>query len=170
MSHDACTSGASRVPNSSIVAAVEDGGSYSSSRRLWSAVCDKVFERQNIALIEIHRQLCQICGHTRLARQHISRRSSAGRCLIVIHPIARTSRPVISIFPYTSRNSYPVSFSVFRMTNECYIYSNTRRQTSASQDTKVGATVWQMSQFRTRISWNSSIFAVSVPINCDLIL
>jgi hypothetical protein len=29
---------------SSIVAAVEDGGSYSSSRRLSSAVSDKVFE------------------------------------------------------------------------------------------------------------------------------
>jgi hypothetical protein len=30
--------------NSLIVAALEDGGSYSSSRRLWSAVSDKVFE------------------------------------------------------------------------------------------------------------------------------
>ena len=37
-------------------------------------------------------------GHTRLDGQHISCRSSAGMCLIIIHPIARTSRPVISIF------------------------------------------------------------------------
>ena len=28
----------------SIILAVEDGSSYSSSRRLWSAICDKVFE------------------------------------------------------------------------------------------------------------------------------
>ena len=39
-SHDACTS----TSHSSIVAAVEDGGSYSSSRRLWSVIFDKVFE------------------------------------------------------------------------------------------------------------------------------
>ena len=31
------------------------------------------------------------------------------------HPIARTSHPVISIFSYTSRNSCPVSVSVFIM-------------------------------------------------------
>ena len=52
--------------------------------------------------------------HTRLDGQHISWRSSVGRCLIIIHSIARTSPPVISIFSYTSRNSYLVS--VFRMT------------------------------------------------------
>ena len=46
-----------------------------------------------------------VCGHTRLDGQHISCRSSAGRCLIIIHLIARTSHPVNSIFSYTSRNS-----------------------------------------------------------------
>ena len=42
-------------------------------------------------------------------------------CLI-IHPIARTSLPVISIVPYTSRNSCQVSVSGFRMTggDECH--------------------------------------------------
>ena len=54
-------------------------------------------------------------GHTRIDGQHISCRSSAGRYLI-IHPIARTSRPVISIFCYASRNSCPVR--VFR--DECH--------------------------------------------------
>ena len=54
-------------------------------------------------------------GHTRLDGQHICR-SSAGRCLIMIHPIARTSCPVIYIFSYISRNSCPVSVSVFSMT------------------------------------------------------
>ena len=40
---------------------------------------------------------------TRLDGQHISCRSSAGRCLIIHHK-ARASRPMISIFPYISRN------------------------------------------------------------------
>ena len=40
-SYDARTSGTS---HSSIVAAVEDGGSYSSTCQLWSADCDKGFE------------------------------------------------------------------------------------------------------------------------------
>ena len=47
-------------------------------------------------------------GHTRL-----SCRSSAGRCLIIIHLIARTSRPVITIFSFTSEI---VDGSVFWMT------------------------------------------------------
>ena len=76
----------------------------------------KVFNVQSIAPIEIHRQLCQVYDHTRLAGQHISSGSSAGRCLIIIHPIPRTRRPVISIFSYISRNSCPISFSVFSMT------------------------------------------------------
>ena len=47
--------------------------------------------------------------------QHICR-SSAGRYLIIIHPIAWILHPVISIFSHISRNSCPVSASVFRMT------------------------------------------------------
>ena len=54
-------------------------------------------------------------GHTRPCGQLTSCRSSSGRCLI-IHPIARISRPVISIFSYTSRNSCSISVSVFRTT------------------------------------------------------
>ena len=72
------------------------------------------FNAQSIAPIKIHSQLCQVYDHTRPDSQHIFR-SSAGRCLI-IHPIAWTSRPVIFIFSYTSRNSCPVSVSVLRMT------------------------------------------------------
>ena len=55
------------------------------------------------------------------ARPHTARRSthllqsSARRCLI-IHFIVRTSRPLISIFSYTSGNSCPISITVFRMT------------------------------------------------------
>ena len=71
----------------------------------------KFLKAQSIATIEIHRQLYQDFGYTRLDDQHISCRSSTGRCLI-IHPITRTSRPVISIISYTSRNSSSVSVSI----------------------------------------------------------
>ena len=46
----------------------------------------KFLNAQSIAPIEIHRQLCQIYGHTQLGGQHISCRNSVGRCLIIIHP------------------------------------------------------------------------------------
>ena len=78
-------------------------------------------------------------GHTRLDGQHFSCSSSAGRCLI-IHPIVWTSPPVISTFSYTSRNSSPVSISVFRMTERrrwvSHSGSNPRRQTSTTQGYK----------------------------------
>ena len=95
-------------------------------------------------------------AHTRLGGKHISCRISAGRCSI-IHPIVRTSRPVISIISFTSRNSCPVSINVFRMTggDECHtvvaIPGDIRLR---HRDTKVGPTVWQMSQFRKWICWN----------------
>ena len=112
ISHDACTSGTSRVLT---VASLQ--------RLIMEALipapadCEvrsmiKLLNAVSIAPIEIHRQLCQVDGHTRLDGQNISCRSSAGWCLIIIDPIARTSGPVISIFSYTSINSV----SVFRMT------------------------------------------------------
>ena len=39
-----------------------------------------------IAPKENHRQLCQVYGHTRLDGPNNSCRSSAGRCLLIIHP------------------------------------------------------------------------------------
>ena len=84
-------------------------------------------------------------------------RSSAGRCLIFIHPIVRISRPVISVSCYTSRNSSPVSVRVFRMTERrrwvSHSGSNPRRQNFITEDTKVGPTVWQISQCRRWICW-----------------
>ena len=74
----------------------------------------KFLNTQSIAPIKIHRQLCQVYGHTSLDRRHISCRSLAGRCLIIIHPIGHTSCPVNSIFSYTSRNSCPVRMTVRR--------------------------------------------------------
>ena len=78
----------------------------------------KFLNAQSIAAISIYRQMCQVYGHTQLDGQHNFCRSSAGKCLIIIHPIARTSRPVISTFSYTSRNPCPVSVSVFQNDRE----------------------------------------------------
>ena len=110
----------------------------------------KFLNVQSIAPIEIHRELCQVYGHTRLDGQRITCRWE------IIHPISRTSRPVISIFSYNSRNSCPVA-SVFsewqRSEDKSHSGSNLRRHTSTTQDTKVGPTVWQMSQFRRWMCW-----------------
>ena len=116
-------------------------------------------EMRSMIKFWMHRdQLCQVYGHTQLDGQHISCRISDGRFLIIIHPEGRTSRPVISIFSYTSRNSCPVSVSVSRMTERwrwvSHSGSNPRRQTSTTQDTKVDFTVWQISQLRSWLCWN----------------
>ena len=111
----------------------------------------KFLNVQSIAPIKIHRQLCQMYGRTLLDSQHISCRSSTGRCLIIIHPIHQTSRPVISIFSYILRNSCTISVSVFKLTerqNEWHNGSSHMWQTSTTQDAKVGPIVWQMSPFR----------------------
>ena len=42
--------------HNNIVSAVKDGGSYSISWWLWNVVCDKLWNAQSIAPIEIHRQ------------------------------------------------------------------------------------------------------------------
>ena len=130
-SHDAWTSRTFRVFTASlqrlkIVALIPAPADYEvrSIIKFWNA--------QSIAPIKIHRQLCQVYGHAQLDGQHISCRTSAGLCLIVIHSLARNSRSMIFIFSYTSWNSCAVSVSVFRMTggNECHIGFNYRRQTS----------------------------------------
>ena len=107
----------------------------------WGAICDKVFEKKkktNSAgcLVPVLSSCTKPLGHTRLDSQYISCRSSAGRCLIIIYPIVWASRPVISIFSYTS-NSCPVSVSVFRMTERrrwvLHSGSNPRQQTFTTQ-------------------------------------
>ena len=76
--------------------------------------CDGPFRTSGAGCLLPVLSCCTITlGHTRLDCQHISCRSSAGRCLFMYH-IVRVSRPVIFFFSYASRNSNPVS--VFRMT------------------------------------------------------
>ena len=130
----------------------------------------KFLNTQSTAPIEIHRQLCQVYGHTRLNGLHICR-SSAGRCLIIIHPIARTSHPVISIFSYTSRNSCPVSLSVFRMT-ERWRWVSQWFQFMMEEFCNTGYKRWSHGMTNDSIPEvkNSSTFAVAVPINLSLTL
>ena len=113
-SHDACTSETSRVLTVASLQRLKMEPLIPAPADCEMRSVIKFLNAQSIESIEIHRQLCHVYGHARLDGQHISCRSSAGRCLI-IHLIARTSRPVIFISSYASRNFCPVSVSVFKM-------------------------------------------------------
>ena len=130
----------------------------------------KFLNAQSIALIVIHRELCQVYGHTQLDGQYISCRSSAGRCLIISHPIARTLHPVISIFSYTSRNSCPVT--VFRIT-EWWKWVPQWFQSQAADFYDTGYKSWSYGMINVSVSEinmlkNSSTLAVSVPTNLSV--
>ena len=114
-SHNAFTSGTSRVLTVASLQRLKVEALIPAPADCYVRSVVKSLNTQSLAPIEIHRQLCQVYGHTRLDGQHISCRGSSGRYLI-IRRIARTSRPVISVFSYTSRNFCPVIVSVFRMT------------------------------------------------------
>ena len=154
--HEECTSGTTQVLTVASLQRLKTGAPIPAPANCQVRTVIKFSNAQSTAPIEIHRPLCKVYGHTRLDGQHISCRSSAGRCLI-IHPIARTSHPVISICSYSSRNSCPVSVSVFRMTGRrrwvLHSGSNPRRQTSRTQDANAGPTVWKMSQFQRWMCW-----------------
>ena len=117
--------------------------------------CDGPFRTRAGCVVPVLSCCTITLSQTRFDGPLISCRSSAGRYLIIL-PIARTSRPVISIFSYTSRNSCPVSISVFRMTMRrrwvSHCDSNSRRLLG-HRDAKVGPAVWQVSHFRRWIYW-----------------
>ena len=69
-----------------IVAAVEIEALISAPADCEVRSVIKFLNAQSLAPIEIHRQLCQVYGHTRFDGQHISCSSSSGMCLIIIHP------------------------------------------------------------------------------------
>ena len=172
-SHDTCISGTSRVLTVASLQRLKMGALIPAPANCEVRSVMKFFNAQSIVLIKIHCHYCQVSGHTWFDVQHISCRSSAGRCLIIIHPTARTSRSVISICSYTSGNSCLVCFSIFRMTEKwrwvSHRGSNPKRKTSTTQDTKVGPTAWQnVSVPGMNMLKNSSTLAVSVPINLSI--
>ena len=115
-SHDVCTSGTSRVLTAPSLQRLKMELLIPAPADCEVGPVIQFLNAHSIALIEIHSQLCQVYGHKRFDDQHIPYRSWVGRCLIIIHPIVPTSRPVISICSYTSRNSCRVSVSIFRVT------------------------------------------------------
>ena len=154
-SYDSCTSGTSRVLT---VASLQ----WLKIEALIPAPVDcevrfmiKFLNAQSIAPIKIHRQLYLAYGHTRLV-VHISCSSSAGRYLIMIHPTARTSCPMISIFltPQEIPLRSAPAFSEWQRDGDgCHSGFNPRQQTSTTQDTKVGPTVWQIHLQKWDICW-----------------
>ena len=135
--------------------------------------CDGTFRTSHAGCLVEVLPCCIIThGHTLFDGQHISRKSSAVRCLL-INAIARTSCPAISIFPYISRNSCPVSVSVFRMTERrswvSHSGSNPRWQTHTIQ----GYQSWfhgkkNVLVAEVKMLKNSSTLTVSVPINFSI--
>ena len=113
----------------------------------------KFLNVQRTAPIEIHRQLCQVYGQTRLDSQHISYTSSAGRCLI-IHTIARTSHPsYFLLFLHLNKFLFGMRqrFQNNRGGDECHSCYNPRRQTSTTQGYKAGPTACL--NYRRWICW-----------------
>ena len=126
----------------------------------------------------MHRASCRskiivnFASYTLLDGQHLSGRSSAGRCLIIIHSIVRTSHLEISIIPYTSINSWPVKFSVFRMT-ERRTWVLQWFQSQAAEFYNTGYKSWSHGMTNVSIPEvnmlkNSWTLAVSVPINLSI--
>ena len=155
-SHDTCTSGTFRVLTvaSLLWLKIEAPIPEPADCEVLSVI--KFLNAQNPTSIENHRHLCQVYGHIRLVGQHISFRSSAGRCLIIILPWTGSHAKWFTFFltpqeiPVRSTSAFSKSQ---RGGNECHGGSNPRRQTSTTHDTKVGPTVWQMSQFRWWMCW-----------------
>ena len=76
-SFDACTSGTSRVLTLASLQRLKMEALIPASAECEVWTMRKFLNAQSIALIEIHRQLLQVYGYTRLDGQHISCRSSA---------------------------------------------------------------------------------------------
>ena len=159
-SHDACTSRTSQVLTGASLQQLKMEALIPAP-----ADCEVKYVIKFLnALIEINRQLCQVYGHTWLKDQHISCRSLAGRCLIIIHPIALTSYPVISIFSYTSRNSCPISTHIFRMTERWRWVSQWFQSEMADFYKSWSHGMTNALNSRSEYVKNSSTLVVSVPI------
>ena len=115
-SHDACNSGTSWVLTIASLQRFKMEAVIPAPVGCEVRYMVKFYNAQGIPPIEIHRQLCQVHGHTRFDGQHISCKSSADRCLIIIHPKSPDLEPSDVHLLLPSRNSGSFSVSVFRMT------------------------------------------------------
>ena len=115
-SHDTWTSGTSRVLTIPSLHRLKLEAAFPAPANYEVRFLIKPFRTSGAGCLVPVLSCCTITlGNTRLDGLHNCCRSKARRCLI-IHPIARISRPVLSIFSYKSRNSCPVSVNVSRMT------------------------------------------------------
>ena len=112
-SHGACTNGISRVFTVASVQRLEMEALIPAPADCEVRSVIKFLNAQSIAAIEIRQLSLSMATHGSTVNTSPAG-VRLGGCLIIIHPIARTSRPVTSIFSYTSRNFCAVS--VFRLT------------------------------------------------------
>ena len=172
-SHDACTSGSSEVLTVASMQRLKLEALFPAPVDCQVRSVIKFLKPQSMAPIEIHRQHCQVYDHRRFDGQHISCKSSTGRCLIINHSKVRISCPVTVRFSYTSRNSSPVSVSVFRMT-ERRRWVLQRFQSYGwllgHRNTKVGPSMTNDSIPELNMLKNSSKLPVSVSISLRVTL
>ena len=169
--------------DSSIVVAVAVGGSYSSFCRLWNAICNNVFEcKEHSAYLNsssavpaiISRRFLAPCCIKLSRSTWCSENCASGWCQSKWHQRAKQSArsqhwQLWSIFSYASRNSCPSApvFSEWQSgRDECQSGSNSRRQTSTTQEYKSWSHGMRIVLIQEMdLLKNSSTLAVSVPIN-----
>ena len=171
-SYDACTSGTSRVLIS-IVAAVKDGDSYSSSRRLWRAVCD------NVSKCTKHSADRNSSSALPGLRPHTARRST--------HLLQEFGWEVFNHHPPFSPELAPSYFHLFLhlkkfLSGWLQRFQNNREaemsatqwlQTQAADFCDTGYQIWSNGMTNLLIPEvnmlkNSSTLAVSVPMNLSI--
>ena len=165
--------------HSSIVAAVEDGNSYSSSAECEVLSVIKILNAQSIAPIEIHRQLCQQsfpADFSRLVAQNCHGASVVQKTVCQLGAKATDTRTqskphVVSTdnFGPSVLKQIPVqSASAFsecqRGGVECYSCSNPRRQTSTTQ----GHKSWFHGTTNASVPEVNMLKNSSVPINLSI--
>ena len=138
-SHGACTSGTSRALTVASLQRLRMEALIPAPANCEVRSVIKFLNAKIITPIEIQRHLCQVYGRTRLDSHHISCRSSARRCLIIIYSITRTSWSDFHLLLHLKKflSGQRQRFQNDRGGDECYSGSNSRRQTSTTQDTKV---------------------------------
>ena len=147
--------------HNSIDAAVEDGGSYSNTRRPWSVICDKVFEcTEHSADLNTSLAMSGLRPHTTRQSTHLLQEFSWE---VVNHhpPYSLDLAPSDFHLFLHLRNFCPISVNVFKMIERRWVsrWFQSKRKISTTQDTKVDPTLWQMSQFRRCICWKTAQYS-----------